>query len=367
MNFTFTDEQLSFGAAVREVLRDHCHPSERGSGWKQLAELGFFAALVDEEAGGLGLSLIDVIPALEETGRAAVPGPIVETLSAAPHVALAGRAGALPLAGRIGVVVDGVALDADLAEVLVDAAGVALVDPVLEPLAGMDPGRVPFAVRASGGVPFALSAAGPEETGVVLRRVTVGVSAQLVGVARELLARSVDYAKARTQFGRPIGAFQAVKHQLADVAIAVEFAAPLVYRAALSVDHAVSRVGSDRAVSRAERDRAVSSLGRAVSGVERHRAVSRVERADLGVERDRAVSSGERAVSGVERDVSAAKVAAGEAAALAARVALQVHGAIGYTDELDLRFWLARTWSLTAAYGTTAAHRARVTEAVFGR
>ncbi|MFD1939503.1 MULTISPECIES: acyl-CoA dehydrogenase family protein [Nonomuraea] len=298
MNFTFTDEQLSFGAAVREVLRDHCHPSDRGSGWKQLAELGFFTALVDEEAGGLGLSLIDVIPAIEETGRAAMPGPVVESLAAAPH---------LPLAGRTALLVDGVALDADLAEAVVDVEGYVVANPVLEPSPGVDPGRVPFSVRAAGqGEPFA-------GADLLTRRVTVGVSAQLVGVARALLARSVDHARTRTQFGRPIGAFQAVKHQLADVAIAVEFAAPLVHRAALTVDGEGS-----------------PPRGRA------------------------------------DRDASAAKVAAGEAAALAARTALQVHGAIGYTDELDLRFWLARTWSLTGAYGTTAVHRARVTEAVFG-
>ncbi|GAA2787461.1 hypothetical protein GCM10020219_068760 [Nonomuraea dietziae] len=55
-------------------------------------------------------------------------------------------------------------------------------------------------------------------------------------------------------------------------------------------------------------------------------------------------------------------------ASLAARTPpLQVHGAIGYTGELDLRFWLARTWSLgRAAYGTSAEHRIRVREAVFG-
>jgi alkylation response protein AidB-like acyl-CoA dehydrogenase len=68
----------------------------------------------------------------------------------------------------------------------------------------------------------------------------------------------------------------------------------------------------------------------------------------------------------VDRDVSAAKAAAGEVAGLAARVALQTHGAIGYTDEFDLRFWLARAWSLSAAYGTSAVHRAVVRDALFG-
>ncbi|MEU4331615.1 acyl-CoA dehydrogenase family protein [Nonomuraea dietziae] len=297
MNFAFTSEQLAFAAAVREVLRDRCDPSDRLSCWKELAELGFFAALAPEEAGGLGLSLIDVVPALEETGRAAMPGPVVETLVAAPY--------APEGVTRVSLLVDGVALDADLADLVVDVTGPFAVPVRPEPRRALDPGRQPYGVTVAG-EPERL----PGSAEALLRRATVGTAAQLVGVARTLLARSVEYARTRTQFGRPIGAFQAVKHQLADVAIAVEFAVPLVHRAALSVD------------------------------------AQDAPRPD--------------------RDVSAAKAAAGEAASLAARTALQVHGAIGYTGELDLRFWLARTWSLGAAYGTSAEHRIRVREAVFG-
>jgi len=66
------------------------------------------------------------------------------------------------------------------------------------------------------------------------------------------------------------------------------------------------------------------------------------------------------------RDVSAARVAAGDAAELAARAALQVHGAIGYTAELDLQLWLKRVWSLRAAWGDAGWHRARVADAVLG-
>jgi alkylation response protein AidB-like acyl-CoA dehydrogenase len=142
-----------------------------------------------------------------------------------------------------------------------------------------------------------------------VRRATVAVAAQLIGLARHLLETTVAYARTRKQFGTPIGGFQAVKHRLADVAIAVDFAAPLVYAAALSVD-------ADR--------------------------------------------------PSADRDVSAAKATAGEAAALAARAALQVHGAIGYTDELDLRFWLTRVWSLASAYGDTGLHRSRLRAAILG-
>jgi alkylation response protein AidB-like acyl-CoA dehydrogenase len=112
----------------------------------------------------------------------------------------------------------------------------------------------------------------------------------------------VAYAKQRRQFGREIGSYQAIKHALADVRIALDFARPLV-------------------------------LGAAVTGAS-------------------------------DRDVSAAKVAAGDAAYLASRVALQVHGAIGYTREYDLSLWITKVRALVGAWGTPAFHRARVLEAL---
>ncbi|MFC5831073.1 acyl-CoA dehydrogenase family protein [Nonomuraea insulae] len=301
MNFAFTDDQLALAATVRDVLRDHCPPAalraERRPAWEHLASLGFFELLLPPEA----LALTDVVPALEETGRACLPGPVVETAVVAPYV--------LPKAsGTVCVLPDGQAYmaDADLADLLVvvrdgELRLVARESARLVPRRGVDPCRPLFSVEFDVSEPLDGS---PEQ---VLRRGAVATAAQLIGVARELLAVSVAYAGVRTQFGAAIGSFQAVKHLLADVAVAVEFAAPLVYRAALSVDRAAPSQG---------------------------------------------------------RDVSAAKAAAGEAATLAARVALQVHGAIGYTEELDLRFWLARAWSLAGAYGTTAAHRSRLRAAL---
>jgi alkylation response protein AidB-like acyl-CoA dehydrogenase len=122
-------------------------------------------------------------------------------------------------------------------------------------------------------------------------------AAQLLGCGERLLADTVDYAKQRRQFGREIGSYQAVKHQLADVRIALDFARPLIHGAALG-----------------------------------------------------------------EVPASAAKVAAADAAYLAARVALQVHGAIGYTREFDLGLWILRVRALVTAWGTPAYHRARVLE-----
>jgi alkylation response protein AidB-like acyl-CoA dehydrogenase len=116
-----------------------------------------------------------------------------------------------------------------------------------------------------------------------------------------VLADSVTYAKQRRQFGREIGSYQAIKHKLADVRIALDFARPLVHGAALG-----------------------------------------------------------------EAPVSAAKVAAADAAHLSARTGLQVHGAIGYTAEFDLSLWLNRIRALVTAWGTPAYHRARVLEQLVG-
>jgi alkylation response protein AidB-like acyl-CoA dehydrogenase len=138
-------------------------------------------------------------------------------------------------------------------------------------------------------------------------RGALGTSAQLLGLADRMLVMSVAYATERQQFGVPIGSFQAVKHQLANVLLKLEFARPVVYRAAYSM----ANDAPDRS-----------------------------------------------------RDVSMARIYAAEAAHLAARAALQCHGAIGYTVEYDLHLFMKRTWALEASWGSTAWHRDRVAAAV---
>ncbi len=122
-------------------------------------------------------------------------------------------------------------------------------------------------------------------------------AAQLLGLGEHLLTASVEYVKQRKQFGRAIGSYQAIKHALADVRIGLDFARPLVYGAAVSPG---------------------------------------------------------------PREVSAAKVGASDAAYRAARTALQVHGAIGYTAEHDLGLWLLKVRALVGAWGGTAFHRDRI-------
>ncbi|MDX6763746.1 acyl-CoA dehydrogenase family protein, partial [Streptomyces sp. F8] len=126
-------------------------------------------------------------------------------------------------------------------------------------------------------------------------------AAQCLGVGEALLERTVGYVKQRTQFGAPIGSFQAVKHRLADTLLALEFARPLLWAAALST---------------------------------------------------------------APGDVAAAKLRCGEAAYRAAMTALQLHGAVGYTEELDLSLWLRKARPLRDAWGTPSACRAEVLRSV---
>ncbi|WFB11076.1 acyl-CoA dehydrogenase family protein [Streptomyces sp. LX-29] len=198
------------------------------------------------------------------------------------------------------------ALDADAADAVfvVEAEG-----PTLRLAAGHSPVQPSFdpARRLARPVPAGTVLARGRAVAAATARATdwaaFATAAQTLGVGLTLLDRTVAYAKQRAQFGRPIGSFQAVKHRLADVHVALEFARPLLYGAAV-------------ALARGARDAGAA--------------------------------------------VAAAKVAAGEAAYDAARAALQLHGALGYTDEYPLSLWFRKARALRMAWGSPAHCRARV-------
>jgi hypothetical protein len=248
--------------------------------------------------------------AFVELGRAAVPGPYAESVAVLPAL-LAGT----PQAQRIDALAAGEQV-ATLAAppgvpYAVDAAAadtVFLLDgsELYEASPGTELGSVDRARR------LAEVSAGTQvcTVGDVDRARDLGAlatAAQLLGAGHAALDAAIDYAKSRVQFGKPIGSFQAVKHQLADALVGLDLARPLLYGAAL----AVAEDSPDRA-----------------------------------------------------RDVSAAKVACADAAYRASRAALQVHGAIGYTSECDLALWLTKIRALRSAWGTQAEHRARVLAAL---
>ncbi|GAA3490021.1 acyl-CoA dehydrogenase family protein [Streptomyces cremeus] len=312
MRFLLTREQADFARSLDAMLTAADPPGavrawengEHGPGlevWRRVAEAGVFALAVPETYEGVGLLPVELVVAFVQLGRHAVPGPYVETAAAAvllggspdlakewlPRIAAGDALVTLAEEG-------GYALDADAA----DAVFVLGPPPRAGSVRGdlrvsADAARRLYAVRGSGdALPVTAGAAGAARE--LARLLT---AAQALGVGDALLARTVAYVKQRTQFGTPIGAFQAVKHRLADTLVGLEFARPLLYGAALS------RSGAE---------------------------------------------------------VAGAKAATGEAACAAARTALQLHGAVGYTQELDLSLWLRKARPLRDAWGAPATCRARV-------
>ncbi|WP_409427432.1 acyl-CoA dehydrogenase family protein [Mycobacterium sp. SMC-11] len=321
MKFDLDQEQRDFAASIDAALGAADVPgavrawsqgdAERGRQvWNQLAELGVTALAVPEEFDGIGAHPVDLVLAIEALGRWCVPGPVVESIAVAPILLAGSPDAASQLAGlAAGELIATVALpphtpralDAQAADVVLLAEnGQASTAQVGARHASVDPSRGVFDVTATGDS-WNADTARAYELGAL------ATAAQLIGAGQAMLNIAVDYAKQRTQFGRVIGGYQAIKHKLADVHIALELARPLVYGAALSF--------ADNSADTA-------------------------------------------------RDVSAAKVAASDAALLAAHSALQTHGAIGFTSECDLSLWLLRVQALRPAWGDATAHRRRVLEAI---
>ena len=294
MKFEHTSDQRDFAASLDSLLTSADTPavarawadgdSEPGLKlWARLAEQGL--TMLATEA-----SAVEVCIAFEALGRHAVPGPWVESAAYLP-IAL-GRQ--LEGIGTVAVPPHvPYALDADIADHVYIARDDALfAADVAVPKRSIDRTRRLFEVTKVS----RLAALAPQPPSAFDLAV-LATSAQLLGAGERILADSVTYVKQRRQFGREIGSYQAIKHALADVRIALDFARPLVDGAAVG-----------------------------------------------------AISP------------SAAKVACADAAYLASRTGLQVHGAIGYTQEFDLSIWITKVRALVTAWGTPAFHRARVLE-----
>jgi alkylation response protein AidB-like acyl-CoA dehydrogenase len=274
--------------------------------WEQLANLGVTALAVPEKFDGIDAHPVDLVVAIERLGRWCVPGPVAESIAVAPVLLAAGDQADRCAQLASGELIATVALPPQTPRAVDTAfAGLAILagdGGVTEATAGdvhesVDPSRKLSDMTATG-------SSWQVPAGIVKRAYEFGAlatAAQLLGAAEALRDGAVDYAKQRTQFGRVIGSYQAIKHKLADVHIAIELARPLLYGAALTMD---------------------------------------------------------------PRDVSAAKAAASDAGLLAARSALQTHGAIGFTQEHDLSLLLLRVQALRSAWGTPAQHRRRVLEAL---
>jgi alkylation response protein AidB-like acyl-CoA dehydrogenase len=237
MRFAFTDDQKLFADGLRDLLDKECTPAhvraawDDGAGhdftlWNHLADMGVFGMLVPEAAGGLGGTEVDLVLLLEELGRAAVPGPVLETAAVvAPALGDGATVGTAALDGSPYVP------HAHVASLVLVPGGVVRTDGAsVTGVDSIDGGRRLFTV--DGAVePFAYDEA------LAFDRGALAAAAYLVGLSERMIDVAAEYARQREQYGRPIGVNQAVKHLLADALLKVEFAKPAVYRAAWSVAH----------------------------------------------------------------------------------------------------------------------------------
>ncbi len=335
MDFTFSEDQLLFQESVRDFLVNEVTPervraswdSETGREdalWSQLAELGLNGMTVPEEHGGLGMSEVDFVLLAQECGYVALPEPLVHTvLVAVPLLRDIGgdlAAEWLPriAAGEARVVVgveeNALVEDAHVADLLLLQRHGEIVAATGEQVElrhneSVDPSRKLYAVDIGGDA--AVVASGDAAAALAVTALdggALGAAAQALGLAQRMVDMSVQYTSERQQFGKPIGSFQAVKHHMANVAVRLEYAKAPVHRAAY------------------------------------------------------ALANGQEVAS---HAVSHAKLVACEAANLAAKNCIQVHGAMGYTWEVDLHIFMKKAWALANTWGDAGFHKTRVGERIF--
>jgi alkylation response protein AidB-like acyl-CoA dehydrogenase len=320
MHFELTADQVALQEGMRnfcagrftiDAVRALSDVAVDRESWRELAEMGVFALRLPEADGGVELGWADTVLVFEELGRALVPGPLVWT-----HLA----AGIVPGAADGRVVVGGIERDdpSRLVEsfdaldqlLIVDDDGV-WATPTAElhvgaPRLSLDPltpvrqieGALPQGERvldADGATQLRLQ-------GAAL------VAAQMLGASEAARVLAVAYAQERVQFDKPIGAFQAVKHILADMFTRTEVARAAVYAAGVTLD-------------------------------------------DPGV-------------GSVERAVAAAKITAGEAAVANGKSCIQVHGGMGYTWEVDAHLFFKRAYALEPLFGSREQWAERMADAL---
>lgn len=336
MQFTFTEDQIAlrdgmsrfFMAEVPpEKLRHLIEKDEgRSSGLRaKIAEQGLFGLSVPEEAGGLGMNDIDWALMTMELGYYALPDFFAETAYVSTGVlsAVGGQDALLEqmVAGDQSVAIahpiNPFVGDAHLADFVLmpadkNGGAVHLVPKAqvqFSPVHGsIDASRqlVECSFSPSAATQIADASSGQKLWDEALNRGAVAAAGQMIGLAQRMLDMSVDYTAQRKQFGKALASFQAVKHHMAEVVVKIEFAKPVLYRAAYALAH------------------------------------------------------GDTAQAAIL--ASHAKLVCGEAAWLAARKGIQVHGGMGYTWEVDLQMFMKRAWALNSVWGDNAFHKARMAD-----
>jgi len=347
MRFDLSEDQALLRGSTRDFLaaeaplektRRTIEHDPRGvdrETWGKLAEMGYLGLVAPAAAGGQGLGAVELAVVCEEVGRTCLPGPYLDVVLAASVLAAAGGQDALladVVAGRrTAVLARADALYAGetkettrfangrvrgtkhfvpfgaSADVLLVGTpeGVCLVERPFDtvPLETLDPAQRFVTVQLD----HPAKLLGPATLlGAADRLAAVGAGAQLLGIMAKLLETTLEYVQTRRAFNRPIGAFQALQHRLADMLLRVESTRSAVYRAAWAV-----------AAGDAE-----AALGCAT-----------------------------------------AKAYAGESSRLVCGEAIQMHGGIGFTWELDVHLYFKRAKTLEQHYGGTEQQLERALEA----
>ncbi|WP_339673789.1 acyl-CoA dehydrogenase family protein [uncultured Zhongshania sp.] len=337
MDFTFSEDQLLFQESVRDFLVNEITPesiraawqTESGRSdalWQQFVEMGLTGITVPEAHGGLGMNELDFVLLAQEAGYVALAEPLVHSaLVAVPTIMEVGDSAFaeqwLPKIASgeakvvVGLEVNNLVEDAHIADLLIleKAGAVYAVEAGAVELRyneSIDLGRKLFAVEFDAATAHKLADGQKAKDLLVfaLNRGALAAAAQALGVAQRMIDISVQYTTDRKQFGVAIGSFQAVKHHMSNIAYKLEYAKTPVYRAAYALANNLSSAS---------------------------------------------------------HNVSHAKVVACEVADLAAKNSIQVHGAMGYTWEVDLHIFMKRAWALNSSYGTAGFHKQRIAEFVF--
>lgn len=328
MNLAPSDEQAMVREVVRRFLADRTDPSTMAKGpmsradWEALGELGVFALLLPEDAGGMGGGAAEVMIVAEEMGRALAITPLAESVVLCGRAIAGSEAGARwaeplvqgraliafatggtwaerRLSGAVGIVREGMAASAFVVAsengtaLLVDAAAPGVIR---APVRLVD-GNMAADVRFEGALAEPL-AASADVLAAARTLAELAIVAELVGGMATLLDLTVDYVRQRHQFGKPIGTFQVVQHRCARLYTLLEQSRSLLLKAAL--------VGDERRA----------------------------------------------------QAVTAAKAYVCDAALRLAEDAVQLHGGMGVTDELAVGRGLRRVLLLSRLYGGAMAARA---------
>jgi alkylation response protein AidB-like acyl-CoA dehydrogenase len=371
MEFDLNETQKLFQRSARELFAQECPPQlvreliESGNPysdtlWTKLVEQGWTGLIFSEDDGGLGLGMVEMAIAFEEMGRALVPGPFLSTVAlAGPLIARAGsnaqrsrHLGAIsngeakatlalleegaswdPERVRLGAKESGDTIrltgkklfvpDAGVADLIIVAArsGPELLLAVvgrnshglaINPMPSIDATRTLYEV-AFDGVEVAASdllARGVEAHDAINHALDVAAlasAAEMVGGMQWALEATVEYAKTRKQFGKPIGQFQAVQHHCADMLLMTESARSAVYYAAWVM-------GND------------------------------AKQAPMAV--------------------SVAKAYASDACREVGNLGIQVHGGVGFTWDESIHFYYKRAKASEIMFGDATHHRERIAKVI---